>query len=126
MVYLFFMVAMNVLGIIAIPFFYEDADFYDVTNQIIGVFGLIGLYGFIKGIPIGSKNIWAAVLIIELLLIIGYGIYESVEIIKGTSELNYEDYWKFYIPANIVLILILLPYWYALFQYGFRSKDIWK
>jgi len=120
------MVVINLLGIIAIPFFYEDTDYFEVINQMIGVFGLIGLYGFIKGIPIGSKIIWAGILVIELLMIIGYGIYESVEIVQGTSEFSYEDYWKIYIPANIVLVLILLPYWYALFQYGFKSKSIWK
>lgn len=120
------MVALNALGTTAILFFSEDTEFFDVTNQIIGVFGLIGLYGFIRGISIGLPIIWAIVFIVEIGMIIGFGIYESVEIVRGTSEFERGDYWKIYIPANFVLIIILLPYWYALFCYGFRSKNIWK
>jgi hypothetical protein len=44
---------------------------------------------------------------------------------EGEDQINYLGDWKLYLSATLLLIIFLAPYWYALYRYGFKSKDVW-
>lgn len=125
MVYFVLMAALNVLGIIAIPFFIEETEFLDVIYQVVNVIGLIGLYGFIKNIPIGSPRIWATILAAEMIMFVGYDLYQVLGMTEIEDDVNYLEDWKLYALATLVLAVFLTPYWYALYRYSFKSKEVW-
>jgi drug/metabolite transporter (DMT)-like permease len=74
-VYFVLMTALSVPGIITIPVFIEDTEFFDVKYQVINSIGLIGTYGIINNIPVGSPKIWTIIFAAELIMFVGYDVY---------------------------------------------------
>jgi hypothetical protein len=115
----------NILGVVSIPFTAESSTFFDVIWQVVTLIGLAGLFGYIKQVKIGSAVFWSAFLLLDLILYFGSVIYGHLEATELHGELgeaisiNYELY--ILLPITIFLI----PYWYGIFQYGFKSKAVW-
>lgn len=117
--YFWFLVILTLLILIAIfivgiDMFIEDnifSNIYDFIFSIISTFSLIGVYGFIYENKYFNKELWMFIFII-----LG---------IEGASEIiNYFNNYQFL--YLLITYIILIPYFYALYQYSFKMNHIWS
>lgn len=83
--------------------------------------GLVGLYGYIWCKRIGLPLIWKILLIFEMtvLVVISYNFSTNPEFLSEFSGL------ELFVMCGVIIFL-MVPYWYGLFQYGFRAHDVWR
>lgn len=97
-----------------VEIFIEDNIFSNIYNfvfTVIGIFSLIGIYGFIYEKKCFYKELWMFFLIIL--------------VIEGISELiSFFNYYQFFIIAGTYILS--LPYYYALYKYAFKMNFIWS
>jgi len=110
--------------VIGIPIYYSEyMDFWHLFNLeelfMTGV-GTIGLYGFAFKKSIGSTHIWKISFLLILLLDI------AVPFVEFVLDLN-ESIDSFDYGLAIFLcttIVLMVPYYIALFKYGWSSTEL--
>lgn len=118
-VYFWFMIVMYLLLVGFILFsdqkvFVEDNEFtniYDLISFCIGLFSLIGVYGFIYEKKYFNKELWMFICIISIIEIIS----EVIILIP--------NYMFLFLIAFYILII---PFYYALYKYAFKMNYIWS
>ncbi|KPJ95159.1 MAG: hypothetical protein AMJ53_03390 [Gammaproteobacteria bacterium SG8_11] len=116
----------NILGIASIPFTVENSTFFEVIWHVVTLIGLVGLFGYIKQVKIGSPVFWSAFLLVDLTLYFGTAVYGHLEAVKLYGELGKATSKNYELRVMLPLFIFLIPYWYGIFQYGFKSKTLWK
>jgi len=81
---------------------------YDILMILISVFSLLGLYGYIFKKKILSQEIWKFIFSLILIDSIGNILYSLLE----------KDYFF------IIVMIIFIPYFYALYKYSFVNENL--
>jgi hypothetical protein len=124
--YLVFLAVINVLGILSTVFMSGNKTFIDVIWQVITLIGLLGLFGYIKQVKIGSSLFWCIFLAVDLSLFLGAVIYFHMQAVELSNEVGEVLPWDVELGLFLPVVVICFPYWYGIFQYGFKSKSIWQ
>lgn len=110
--YLVLLVLFVVLGLLRGP-----GSPIGVIFALLHTFALVGVYGYVYGIAIGWREFWAGYLVLAIALdlaaaVLGYWL----EPLRDT------------VLALILLLVavLLLPMYVALWRYAFRSPQIWS
>jgi hypothetical protein len=84
----------------------------DLANSIVNAFGLVGLWGYIRQVAVGHRLFWAGYFAVSVLL-------SAI-----ATALNVADA----APAVVLAFALtfVLPLYYALWQYAFRSPGAWR
>lgn len=115
-IYFWLIIGLNLL-VIGVVIFVNDIDFfetkinffsvtYDVLMILISTFSLLGLYGYIFKKRFLSKEIWKFIFLLMLIDLVGEILYSLLE----------KDY--------ILLSVIVIPYFYALYKYAFTNTEV--
>lgn len=90
----------------------------DLVEGVFHALSLVALWGWLRGIAIGTSGLWRGYLVLLML------------------SLRLRMAWSFFQPGGesaaewgLVLVIVLGvngPLWYALWRYGFRSEAIWQ
>ena len=104
----------------------ESNTFIYVTWQVVSLIGLMALFGYIKQIKIGSPILWSIFLAVDLSLFFGSAIYSHMEAIESHGELGQAISIRVELGVILSLTVLLLPYWFGIYIYAFKSKSIWK
>lgn len=111
--YFLLMLALTGLGILM-----GLNDPLDLLESVFHAFALIALWGWLRGIAIGTSGLWRgylALLMLSLLLRMAWSFFQP----SGESAAE----------LGLVLVIVLGvngPLWYALWHYGFRSDAVWQ
>jgi hypothetical protein len=90
----------------------------DVFSAIFDGFGLVGLWGYLRGTAIGWRMFWAiyfALLVVQVICGVG-GI--ALFAVQSGTVMSY--------AMLAALILLVIPQCLALWRYAFRSRAIWQ
>lgn len=84
----------------------------DFAAGVINAIGLIGVWGYLRQVAVGYRVLWVgyfALSVVASLLALGLNAADSV-------------------PAGALLLALVfvLPLYYALWQYAFRSPGVWQ
>ena len=115
--------AIQLIGVPGYLFFAGSSDIkvthLAVTHFIGGTVGVIGLYGFVYRRAIFLKLFWA----IFAVLFLFWDISFQTEILgkDGGFLLNQPNVSSY----TILMLVLYLPQYFALFKYGFDRNDIW-
>lgn len=90
----------------------------DLVEGVFHALSLVALWGWLRGIAIGTSGLWRGYLVLLML------------------SLLLRMAWSFFQPGGesaaewgLVLVIVLGvngPLWYALWHYGFRSDAVWQ
>jgi len=92
----------------------------DVLASIFAAFSLVGLWGYIRQVPIGWKQFWVVYFALSLFLsvVLTVGILVAVELPPGTLGL--------FLALLALGGLFAAPLYVALWRYAFRSAHLWS
>jgi len=90
----------------------------DAVSAVFNGLGLIGLWGYLRGVAIGWRMLWSiylALFVISMIFgIAGTALFAA----KSGSVVSYSMF--------VALILLAIPQCLALWRYAFRSRAIWQ
>ncbi|MGY1531488.1 hypothetical protein [Luteimonas sp. A649] len=97
--------------------FSAPVDTQGFVSLLLGIVGLLGLWGHLRSRPIGHRHLWTT-LFFALLLVMGY--YVARPFFVGVQH-----------TAGVVFgaaigTLVTAPLLLALWRYSFRSPEIWR
>lgn len=98
------------------PLLDDDWTWLDSLSILITWVGIVGLFGFAYKKVIGGQNFWKKWFIFTLVLDISYTVYDSYP--EGFAI---EDIWY-----DIIAYSLILPYYIALYLYGYKSEELWN
>ena len=124
--YLVFITVINVLGILSTAFMNGNKTFIDVISQVITLIGLLGLFGYIKQVKIGSSLFWGIIFAVDLSLFLGTVIFGHMQAVELSNEFGEVLPWDVELGLFLPFVVIFFPYWYGIFQYAFKSKSFWQ
>lgn len=102
------------------PIFEEPWTWLDWLDTLIMGASLVGLFGFAYKKTVGKQRFWKRWFIFILIFDIAYIINDYRNGIFDT-----EDMWRPEIVFPLVIICIL-PYYFALYLYGYKSDSLWN
>ncbi|MCU7920517.1 MAG: hypothetical protein KZQ95_19500 [Candidatus Thiodiazotropha sp. (ex Epidulcina cf. delphinae)] len=92
----------------------EIVDYIDLGFAMLALLGVFG-YAFKKAVL--NQSVWKVYLLFIILWDISFTVLRDEWI--GGEDLMYE------ILSLVIMALILIPQYVAIFRYGFRSKQLW-
>ena len=118
---LYFWISLILFGVLSIDiYFLREAQINDYINLPLSLIGFVGLFGYVYKRAILNVTIWK---IIFFTIIVGEIFYIFfLQEAQPTTDIN--------VGVKVVIIVFLfclsLPYYVALYLYGFKSNNIWN
>jgi hypothetical protein len=105
-----------------LPIEIEPWGFFEYVEALLWPVGLLGLYGFAFNRGFGKAVYWKVIFLIILVVELGY---PTVCLIEEWPAIIGEMGSEFgpFLLAGFVLVV---PFYLALYLYGWRSKTVWK
>ena len=99
---------------------WEGIEVRDIVDMLISLVALIGVFGYAYKRKIISEDLWR----VWFFVIIGWDIFYNL-VLEDFTE--FSEFTTIEISIVIIIMLILIiPEYIALFLYGFRSEALWK
>ena len=113
------------LGVLTILFIDYDEIFkgnlfsltYELFMMFFGLVSILGLRGFIYEKKYFSKEFWIFIFSVSIIDIVGNIIYDFNSLLSLVSIDNL---------MYLLVIIILLPWYYAFYMYVFKMNKIWS
>lgn len=97
-----------------------------ITRRVLGifiyVFVLVGVGGFAYNKPFLSKFFWQCFLPLVIIWDLFYIYQEIIPLLE--FEMTFEIY--FLIPLSMVILILMLIQYYALYSYGYNNDPLWE
>ena len=91
---------------------------YDAVMAVFAGYGIVGMWGYLRGLGIGWRKFWIAYLV----LFVGYLLYVIGRL--AWLAVQYPTGMVFYML--IATMLLCTPQCLALWRYSFRSDALWQ
>lgn len=88
-----------------------------MLSNILNAFALVGLWGYLRQVPVGWKEFWAVYFVLSL----------ALSLVALVANATYSGALE---PLTLVMLslasLLVLPLYFALWQYAFSSPRVWS
>ena len=81
--------------------------------------GLVGVYGYVYAVPVIGAKFWQAFVVVLALFAAAQHFMPKTQLLKKRHGV------KAVVVATVVGVLLLVPMFVALGNYGFKSPEVW-
>ena len=96
----------------------ENTGVADIVSNILAVPATIGFFGYVFTKKIYIRQFWLANFWVQVIWGVAYYFLTDVDLRGGMDEQSF-------IISQIVIWVLFLPYYVALYRYGSRNNQMW-